>query len=45
MTEDRIRSWFADLTEFVRANGLDDVITDPRRVISGDETAIKAGKL
>ena len=43
VTEDSIRSWFAKLKVFVKNNGLDDVITDPRRVINGDETAIPTG--
>lgn len=41
VTADRILSWFEELDAFVRTNQLEDVFTNPRRVLNADETSIR----
>lgn len=38
VSEPDIRSWFQKIMQYLRANGLEDVLTDPRRILNGDET-------
>lgn len=49
ITEEFIRKWFQDLNEFINEKGIQDIFTDPRRVLNGDETSFsmcpKTGKV
>lgn len=49
VTEDTIRDWFQNLTEYLRTENLENIVSDPTRIYNADETGMqfcpKTGKL
>lgn len=40
VTEEGIRRWFAELLKYLEENNASDILTDPDRILNGDETYI-----
>ena len=41
MSEENIRKWFDEVQEYIRENKLEEVMDDPSRIFSGDETGFQ----
>ena len=41
VSEENIRKWFDEVQEYIRENKLEEVMDDPSRIFSGDETGFQ----
>jgi len=41
VSEENIRKWFYEVQEYIRENNLEEVMDDPSRIFSGDETGFQ----
>jgi hypothetical protein len=41
VSEESIRKWFGEVQEYIRENNLEEILDDPSRIFSGDETGFQ----
>jgi hypothetical protein len=41
VSEENIRKWFDEVQEYIRANNLEEFMSDPSRIFNGDETVFQ----